>query len=109
MKALIIKKEWLNKIFFEKKIWEMRTQCTKVRGTIYLIEAGSGLIRGECQLIDSFKVSPEDIIINKDKHQVDDLKLLKKWNCAWVLSDIIVYDKPIPYKHPQGAVIWVNL
>jgi hypothetical protein len=51
MKALIIKKEWLDKIFDEGKVWEMRTTRTKVTGKIGLIESGTGLIIGEAEII----------------------------------------------------------
>lgn len=109
MKALIIKKEWLDKIFFENKTWEMRSRITKIRGKIQLIESGSGLIVGECLLVDSFKVPNSDFNKHIDKHKVDNTNLLDKWNCAWVLKNAIKYEKPIKYNHPKGAVIWVNL
>jgi len=109
VKALIIKKEYLDKIFDENKIWEMRTTKTKVRGTIGLIESGTGLVVGECELIGC-----SDYPIPKDKefiryHKIDNLDLLDEWKYAWVINKPTRYDKPIPYKHPQGAVIWVNL
>jgi hypothetical protein len=28
---------------------------------------------------------------------------------AWELRDAVLFSQPIPYIHPQGAVIWVNL
>lgn len=28
---------------------------------------------------------------------------------TWVLDNAKRYDTPIPYVHPKGAVIWVNL
>ena len=109
MKGLIIKKDWLQKIFFENKTWEMRSRVTKIRGTIQLIESGSGLIVGECNLVDSFKVQHNDLHKFIEKHKVGNIELLNKWNCAWVLENVIKYQEPIPYKHPKGAVVWVNL
>ncbi len=108
-RALIVRKEWLDKIFDEGKVWEMRSSRTKVRGRIGLIESGSGLIVGEAHL---FWCSPDPI--EKDpkyikQHKVEDLDLLDKWKYAWFLRDIKRYEKPIPYNHPQGAVIWVKL
>jgi hypothetical protein len=108
-KALIIKKEWLDKIFDDEKIWEMRTTLTKIRGKIKLIESGSGLILGECEIINSFKPSDNELLANISKHKVEDISLLNKWCCAWVIKNPIRYNTPIAYKHPQGAVIWVNL
>ena len=32
-----------------------------------------------------------------------------KWRYAWELSNVRQLKRPVPYSHPQGAVIWVNL
>ncbi len=108
-KGLIIKKYWLDKIFDEGKVWEMRSTRTNITGKIGLIESGTGLIVGEAKLLGCFHmpIEPNDRYFSK--HKVEDTELLKKWKYAWVLSKVKRYDKPIPYKHPQGAVIWVNL
>jgi hypothetical protein len=108
-KGLIIKKVWLDKIFDEGKVWEMRTTKTKVRGKIGLIEPGTGLIVGEANLIgcSHIPIKPNDKYFNK--HKVEDTELLKKWKYPWILADAKRYKEPIPYKHPQGAVIWVKL
>lgn len=45
----------------------------------------------------------------KHLHQVDDLEKLDKWKYPWCIEDAKRYDRPMPYKHPQGAVIWVNI
>lgn len=108
-KGLIIRKVWLDKILDEGKTWEMRTTKTKVKGKIGLIESGTGLIVGEANLIgcSHIPIMPNDKYFNK--HKVKDTELLKKWKYPWILSDAKRYDKPIPYKHKQGAVIWVKL
>jgi hypothetical protein len=108
-KGLIIKKEWLDKIFNNGKHWEMRSTQTKQRGVIKLIESGSGHIVGECMIAGSHKVSKDLARQSFSAHQVEDLSLLEKWCFAWRLCNVKKYDKPIPYKHPQGAVVWVNL
>ena len=111
MRALIIKKEYLDKIFDEGKILEMRCSKTKIRGIIGLIESGSGMIVGEAELKGCLQepISELGAKVLKKFHQVEDLSLLKKWKYAWVLEKAKRYDKPIPYKHPKGAVIWVNI
>ena len=108
-KALIIKKEWLDRIFDNGKIWEMRSTNTKIRGKIQLIESKSGTIVGECEITGSHKLSEQEKISEIKKHQVEDNSLLEKWCFAWHLENAIRYDEPIPYVHPKGAVIWVNL
>lgn len=108
-KGLIIRKEWLDKILNNGKHWEMMSTHTKQRGIIKLIEAGSGHVVGECFISGSHKVSLEQANQSYEAHQVDDISLLEKWCYAWRLSDVKKYNNPIPYKHPRGAVIWVNL
>jgi|TARA_R110000851_G_scaffold56073_3_gene131187 hypothetical protein len=108
-KGLIIKKVWLDKIFDEGKVWEMRTTKTKVRGKISLIESGSGTIVGEAYLMYCSEKPISNHPSQLKFHQVEDAELLKKWKYAWGLGFAKRYDEPIPYEHPQGAVIWVNL
>jgi hypothetical protein len=92
------------------KLWEMRSTKTSVRGRIALIEAGSGLISGETLLIDCREaLTRETAEIFKHMHQVEDLSLLEKWKFPWVLMNARKYLNPIKYKHPRGAVIWVDL
>ena len=108
-KGLVIKEKWLDKIFDEGKVWEMRTSSTKIRGTIGLIQSGSGLIIGKADIIDSFRINLNERNFDKHRVDIDDLHLLGKWRYAWVLDNVEKFDEPIPYKHPQGAVIWVKL
>ena len=97
-------------IFDGKKAWEIRGSDTKIRGRIGLIESGSGLIIGECNLFGTFPIVKTD-------HGCVDHHGIKNWHDvvkydsphAWVFMRAKRYNKPIPYKHPQGAVIWVNL
>ncbi len=39
----------------------------------------------------------------------DTTKLPYKRTFAWVIKNAIKYDIPRNYKHPNGAIIWVNL
>lgn len=111
MKALIVRKEWLDMILDGSKTWEMRSRPTNVRGKILLIEAGSGHIVGECVLTGSLNrpLDGEHLRLFQYRHMVADLSLLKKWCYPWFLSKAKRYDNPIPYDHPQGAVVWVNI
>lgn len=108
-RALIVKKEWLDKIFDNGKVWEMRSTITNIRGKVGVIESGTGTIVGEVNIIgcSSSPVPKHESLI--PFHQVEDLELLDKWPYAWRLANAKRYEKPVPYKHPQGAVIWVNL
>jgi len=111
--GLIIKKEWLNLILDGVKRWEIRSTGTKKRGRIALIESGSGLVKGDAYLSDSVIIkttsdgySPSPFIKMFEFHRVKNP--IYKINYAWTLVSCFRYPKPIPYTHPQGAVIWVK-
>jgi hypothetical protein len=74
-----------------------------------LIESCTGLIVGEVDLIgcSDFPISKNPSFI--EYHKVMDLSLIDRWKYAWILSKPKRYKEPIPYKHPKGAVIWVNI
>lgn len=95
-----------------EKIWEIRGSKTKIRGTIALIKSGTGKIFGYIDVIDSIELERSYFDVTQDKHCVpeDICKTVKyKKINAWVLSNPIKLNEPLPYSHPQGAVIWVNL
>ena len=111
IKGIIIKKEWIELILSGNKVWEMRSSKVKHRGLVFLIEAGTGHIKGYCFIRDCFDIntinSPHSL--NIKKHQVKDPSLLKKWHYAWVLDKVESLAKPIKYTHKKGCVIWVDL
>lgn len=108
-RALIIKEHWLNEMFYNGKVWEMRTQKTNIRGKIGLIQSGTGMIIGEANLFNCSKEPIEKIQEYIKYHRIVDLNLLDKWKYAWHLKEIRKFKKPIPYNHPKGAVIWVKI
>jgi len=110
-RALIVRAPHAGLIVDSLKPWEMRSSTTDIRGMVGIIEARSGLIIGEANLVHSISaIDPVMLAVNyRHKHLVEDYNLLEKWNCPWVFKNAKRYDKPIPYKHPQGAVIWVKL
>ncbi|MCA1060358.1 ASCH domain-containing protein [Rossellomorea aquimaris] len=112
MKGLIIKSPWIEHILDGKKKWEIRGSNTKIRGTIALIKSGSGMVYGEVNLIDSKELTLKDYQESHEFHCVQsenaqDLPYQKTY--AWVLENPKIYPEPLSYKHPMGAVIWVNL
>lgn len=110
MKALIIKKPWVDYILDGKKTWEIRGSKTNIRGQIELIQSGSGLVVGSCEIIDCRELTIEDYKSNIDKHNIQEVTTLPyKKTYAWIISNAKRYTEPKKYKHPQGAIIWVNL
>jgi hypothetical protein len=114
MKGLLIKEPWIDKILNGKKCWEIRGSNTKIRGTIALIRSGSGTIVGTAELIDVIgPLSRNKLKRSESFHAIppshfkSGLPYPKTF--AWSLANIRKFKSPIPYKHPKGAVIWINL
>jgi hypothetical protein len=109
-RGLIIRQPWIDLILSGEKTWEMRSRPTNIRGKIALIEQGTGLIVGEADIFTCMKTEPNAQFSDYFKnHCISDVNLIAKYPYAWVLENIKRYDKPVPYVHQKGAVIWVKL
>lgn len=111
MKGLLIKEPWIHYILSGNKTWEIRGRHTRIRGKIALIQSGSGLVAGTAELVQSIQITDELYRTSTDLHCVPVERFPQPYPkiFAWELSNPIRLEKPIPYHHPQGAVIWVNL
>lgn len=111
MKGLIIRQPWIDLIFEGKKTWEIRGSNTKIRGKIALIQSGTKTIVGEAEIIDCIAIDGTTYQNRKAFHYIEaaDQTLPYPKTYAWVLQHAKRYRAPIPYNHPQGAVIWVEL
>lgn len=113
--ALIIKGKWLGKIFAEKdpKDWEIRGSRTEKRGKILLIESGTGMIVGQTEITGCMELDLVDFVHHEHHHKIPDslhqYKLPYPHTFAWQIKGSKKYREPIPYNHPQGAVIWVKI
>ncbi|BCB02541.1 ASCH domain-containing protein [Bacillus sp. KH172YL63] len=112
MRGLVIKSPWVDLILDGKKVWEIRGSNTKIRGTVGLIKSGSGTVVGTVKIVDSQELTLSQYRNGSARHGVESeasLQLPYKRTYAWVLEDPVIYQTPRPYKHPMGAVIWVDL
>jgi len=114
-RAFIVKKKWLDLILDGDKegfkLWEVRGCDTKVRGRVGLIESGTGLIVGNVEITGSSLLLKEDFDMFRKYHKIPCRyeELTYKKPHVWYMKNPIRFKEPIPYKHPQGAVIWVKL
>lgn len=114
-KGLLIRQPWIDLILAGNKTWEIRGSATKIRGTIGLIQSQSGLIVGTAELIGCTPaLTIEDMEKSRKLHGIQEHFDLFNMPYggrpyAWILLGAKRFKKPVPYKHPQGAVIWVNL
>jgi hypothetical protein len=114
MKGLLIKERWLDLILSGMKTWEIRGKATTVRGRIGLIQSGSGMVHGVCEVVDvQGPLSLEDMQANCHRHCIarEDIPGVVHYDrtYAWVLQGARRLSVPVRYDHPNGAVIWVNL
>lgn len=112
MKGLIIDEPWVTMIVAGEKTWEMRSRNTAVRGRIALIRKGSKAVVGVADLVDTVpKLSQSALKVSVGKHLVPESEIDEqfKYSTAWVVERARPLCQPVPYRHPAGAVIWVNL
>ena len=65
---------------------------------------------GEARIAASFPVTLSDLRNNAQKHRIQDLSIITYSKPhAWVMREAHRYKVPQPYKHPQGAVVWIDL
>ncbi len=89
-RCLCVRSPYAGQIVDGEKPIEYRSTNTRIRGMIGIIESKSGTIIGEAELYDSAYNRRED-------------------RFYWHLRKARRYKKPVPYDHPNGAVIWVKL
>ena len=115
MKALIVDEPWVTAILSGQKTWEMRKGVCKIRGPIALIRKGSGHVVGIAEVTDCRPplTTPTAYSEAETQHRIplarQEQAFADGWRTPWVLRNARRLNMPVPYKHPSGAVIWVNL
>lgn len=115
MKALIVDEPWISLILSGEKTWEMRKTACHHRGRIALIRKGSGQVVGVADVVDSLAPldSTADYARAEPQHCIPPGRqatvFADGWRTPWVLENVQPLPRPLSYKHPYGAVIWVNL
>jgi hypothetical protein len=115
VKGLIIDEPWIGYILAGLKTWEMRKTGCKVRGPVALIRKGSGYVVGVAEAIDA-----PPAIANREAYAATEMfhrvpperqerAFADGWRTPWVLANARKLQRTVPYRHPSGAVIWVNL
>jgi hypothetical protein len=108
--GLLIMKEPLDKILAGTKTWEIRGKATARRGPIALIESKSGHVVGTCEVVDVVgPLTLAELQKNAKRAGSRAEQLHYETTFAWVLRNARRLPKPVPYRHPSGAVIWVVL
>ncbi|ETT45240.1 hypothetical protein C162_21928 [Paenibacillus sp. FSL R7-269] len=109
MDGLVIKPKWADLILSGAKTWEIRGSRTGKRGTVGIIKSGTGKVFGTVEISGCVPLTMYAWDANQDKHFVPYADINYKTPYAWVMGNPVIFSEPIPYIHPQGAVIWVKL
>jgi hypothetical protein len=121
-RGLMIRDPYISDILQGKKRWELRGFATRIRGPIGLIKSASGRVYGQCilrecigpleldELLRSSEIGPHDLqeLQQSGKLPYSDAEG-RSSTYAWVLDEVQAYSEPIPYRHPSGAITFVDL
>jgi hypothetical protein len=113
-RGLIVRDPFAGWIVDGKKTWELRGRPTNIRGRIAIIEGGTGTVIGTCELCDVLgPLNRKDFLANARKLNWPPARAravsVDDDTYAWVLRGAKRLPKPVPYRHPRGAIIWVSL
>lgn len=120
-RALIIYSEPLEWILEGRKVWELRSRPTKIRGWIALSEKGAKRIVGICRLVDclgpltvnEFIENAKKMAYTRAELEEERKQLEEDFNesttYAWVLEGVKRLPTPISFENPSGAVIWARI
>jgi hypothetical protein len=113
MRALLIRRPWIDMILDGKKTWEIRGSRTSIQGQVGLIASRSGTVTGVCDLVecvgpltaDTFRKNAKKAGMRPSEATLG----YYRQTYAWVLEKPRMLKRPVQYQHPAGAVIWVKL
>jgi len=113
LRALLIRRPWIDMILDGQKTWEVRGARTSVRGQIGLIASRSGTVIGVCDVVDCRgPLTADEFRKNAKKAGMKPTEATLGYyrqTYAWVVERPRELKQPVPYEHPSGAVIWVRL
>lgn len=114
-RGLIVRDPFASQILDGDKVWEIRGRPTQIRGPVVIVKSGTGRVFGTVNLVrvlgplelDDLVHAPELPILEREEIRRNGLPYLSTY--AYVFSNPKWFERPIPYRHPSGAVTWVRL
>lgn len=113
--GLLIRDPYASQLLDAVKIWEIRGRPTQIRGPIVVIKSGTRHAFGTVNLVrvlgpldlDDLLAAPELPAGEREEFRRRGLPYSKTY--AYVFSNPRWFGRPVPYRHPSGAVTWVRL
>lgn len=114
-RGLMVRDPFASQLLNGEKVWEIRGRPTQIRGPVVIVKSGTGHAYGTANLVRVLgPLDIEDLIEARElpfteraEIKSDGLPYPKTY--AYVFSDPKWFERPVPYKHPSGAVTWVRL
>lgn len=110
LSAIPIRTPFIDEILAGTKTWEIRSKFTKKLGLVALIRSKSGTVVGIANLTKVVEITSS---IGRANARKMGMSPSEGAECeglfAWVLEEVVKFKRPVPYKHPSGAVTWVTL
>ena len=111
--ALLVKEPWVTLLARGVKTWELRGSRTHKRGRVALVASRTGgwVVGGATLVACRGPLSPAELAATEALHCVPQGAAPGRYKetYAWAFSNAAELAAPVRYKHPHGAVIWVNL
>jgi hypothetical protein len=113
-RLLVVAEPWASLLVDGDKTWELRTTSTKVRGPVGIAAKGTGTIVGTVELVGAHgPFTSGEIAPYERLHRVPASSTSTysgpKGLYGWEMTGAVRFEAQIPYRYPQGAVIWVLL
>jgi ASCH domain len=107
MRALLIRRPWIDKILDGEKTWEIRGSRVRIHGPerIALVASGTGTLIGVCDLVDCIGLLTQHQYrrnVKKAGTRPSEAMLGHyRQTFAWVVENARKLKKPVPYQHPR--------
>ena len=113
--GLLVRDPYASQLLDAVKIWEIRGRPTQIRGPVVVIKSGTRHAFGTVNLVrvlgpldlDDLLTAPELPAGEREEFRRSGLPYSKTY--AYVVSNPRWFERPVPYRHPGGAVTWVRL
>jgi hypothetical protein len=114
-RGLMVRDPYASQLLTGEKTWEIRGRATQIRGPIVIIKSGTGQAFGVVELVAVIgPLSLDDLVESthlpsSEREEFRRTGLPYPKTFAYVVRNPRWFAAPISYRHPYGAVTWVDL
>jgi len=111
----MVRDPYASQLLDGEKTWEIRGRATQIRGPVVIIKSGTGKAFGVVDLVTVIgPLRLEDLVSSthlpsSEREEFRKMGLPYPKTFAYVVKNPRWFAAPISYRHPYGAVTWVNL